>query len=63
MSGIKRARTNATELMTAATKKIVATLADEKGAPVHSEKMVEIHFRDGMPVAAGDQFGLGRAIN
>jgi len=42
------------------TKKIVATLADEKAAPVHSEKMVEIHFLDGVPVATGDQFGLGR---
>jgi hypothetical protein len=42
------------------TKKIVATLADEKGDPVHSEKMVEIHFKDGSPTAVGDQFGLGR---
>lgn len=48
------------EVIDTATKKIVATLADEKGGPVHSEKMVEIHFKDGLPVAAGDQFGLGR---
>lgn len=48
------------EVIDTATKKIVATLADEKGGPVHSEKMVEIHFRDGAPVANGDQFGLGR---
>ena len=41
-------------------KKIVTTLADEKGGPVHSEKMVEVHFKDGVPVATGDQFGLGR---
>ena len=48
------------EVIDAATRKIVATLADEKGREVHSEKMVEIHFRGGAPVAAGDQFGLGR---
>lgn len=50
------------EVIDAATKKIVTALADEKGGPVHSEKMVEIHFRDGVPVAAGDQFGLGRKV-
>ena len=48
------------EVIDTATKKIVATLADEKGREVHSEKMVEIHFKDGVPVAAGDQFGVGR---
>ncbi len=48
------------EVIDTATKKVVATLADEKGGPVHSEKMVEIHFKGGVPVAAGDQFGLGR---
>jgi len=48
------------EVIDAATKRIVASLADEKSAAVHSEKMVEIHFESGAPVAAGDQFGLGR---
>jgi DNA-binding beta-propeller fold protein YncE len=48
------------EVIDTATKKIVTALADEKGGEVHSEKMVEIHFQDGKPVAAGDQFGLGR---
>jgi len=43
------------------TKKIIAALKDEKGREVHSEKMVEIVFKDGVPVRAGDQFGLGRA--
>ena len=42
-------------------KKIVAALTDEKGREVHSEKMVEVHFKDGVPVRAGDQFGVGRA--
>ena len=48
------------EVVEVATKKIVARLADEEGREVHSEKMVEVHFRGGVPVAAGDQFGLGR---
>jgi len=48
------------EVIDTATKKSVAALFDEKKREVHSEKMVEIHFREGVPVAAGDQFGLGR---
>jgi len=48
------------EMIDVATKKIAATLTDEQNRPVHSEKMVEIHFRDGKPVRNGDQFGLGR---
>lgn len=48
------------EVIEVATKKIVAKLTDEKGREVHSEKMVEIDFRGGEPVAAGDQFGVGR---
>jgi DNA-binding beta-propeller fold protein YncE len=42
------------------TRKIVVGLRDEKGRQVHSEKVVEILFRGGVPVLAGDQFGLGR---
>jgi DNA-binding beta-propeller fold protein YncE len=41
------------------TRMIVATLQDEHGAPVQSEKLLEIDFKDGVPVAAGDQFALG----
>lgn len=48
------------EVIDVATKKVVATLADEKGREVHSEKMVEVHVADGKPTTAGDQFGLGR---
>jgi hypothetical protein len=43
-----------------ATRKIVTGLSDENGGQVHSEKMVEIQFRDGQIVRTGDQFGLGR---
>ncbi|HET6575718.1 MAG TPA: hypothetical protein VFG68_19110 [Fimbriiglobus sp.] len=49
------------EVIDTKTKHIVAKLADEHGREVHSEKMIEIHFRDGKPFANGDQFGVGRA--
>ncbi|HEY7289481.1 MAG TPA: hypothetical protein VH583_06550, partial [Vicinamibacterales bacterium] len=42
------------------TKRIVATLQDEHGANAESEKMLEIDFAGGKPVAAGDQFGNGQ---
>ena len=48
------------EVIDVATRKIVATLQDETGAAVHSEKVVEIHFAGGKPVRNGDQFGVGR---
>jgi DNA-binding beta-propeller fold protein YncE len=44
-----------------ATRKNLLGLTDETGAGVHSEKMVEIHFRGMEPVRTGDQFGLGRS--
>ncbi len=48
------------EVIDTKTRKIVAALKDEKGREVHSEKMVEIVFKDGVPVRNGDQFGVGR---
>jgi DNA-binding beta-propeller fold protein YncE len=48
------------EVIDTATKKILTALADEMGRPVLSEKMVEIQWRGGQPVAVGDQFGVGR---
>ena len=50
------------EVIDTATKKIITALADEKGGPVLSEKMVEIQWRSGEPVAVGDQFGVGRVV-
>jgi DNA-binding beta-propeller fold protein YncE len=50
------------EVVDTRTKAIVTALRDEKGREVHSEKMVEIVFRDGAPVQTGDQFGVGRAL-
>jgi hypothetical protein len=48
------------EVIDTQTRKIIAALRDEKGRQVHSEKLLEIISRDGIPVEAGDQFGLGR---
>jgi DNA-binding beta-propeller fold protein YncE len=48
------------EVVDTKTKTIVATLSDEDGKPVQSEKVVEIVFADGKATAAGDQFGVGR---
>jgi hypothetical protein len=48
------------EVIDTASKKTVALLTDEEGREVHSEKIVEIHFRGDEPVANGDQFGVGR---
>ncbi|HEX7448358.1 MAG TPA: hypothetical protein VF306_12475 [Pirellulales bacterium] len=48
------------EVIDVASKRIVAALSDERGQQVHSEKMVEIDFRGSSPVAAADQFGVGR---
>jgi len=42
------------------TRKIITSLEDQDHNDVQSEKMVEIHFSGGKPVAAGDQFGLGQ---
>ena len=52
------------EVIDVKTKKIVTALADETGAPVMSEKMVEIILgTDGKPARNGDQFGLGRVTS
>lgn len=48
------------EVIDTKTKKVIAALSDEKDREVHSEKVVEIVFVNGVPVANGDQFGLGR---
>ena len=47
------------EVIDAATRRIIATLADEQGRPVQSEKLLEIEFEDGRPVSAGNQFAVG----
>jgi hypothetical protein len=47
------------EIIDPKTRKIVATLADENGGPVHSEKVIEIDFAGGKAVRNGDQFAIG----
>jgi DNA-binding beta-propeller fold protein YncE len=49
------------EIIDAKTRKVIATLTDEIGRAVQSEKVVEVVFADGKPVRAGDQFGIGRS--
>jgi DNA-binding beta-propeller fold protein YncE len=56
----KYAITSTGEIIDLKTKKIVATLKDEKGNPVMSEKVVEIHFQGKKATKNGDQFGIGR---
>jgi DNA-binding beta-propeller fold protein YncE len=48
------------EIIDAATKKIVATLQDETGRQVQSEKMLDLTIANGKVVRAGNQFGVGR---
>lgn len=50
------------EVIDVKTRKIIATLTDEEGRPVHSEKMLEIDFKAGRPERNGDQFGVGRIV-
>jgi DNA-binding beta-propeller fold protein YncE len=51
------------DIIEAKKKKIIATLQDETGAHVQSEKMVEVQFAGKQLLKAGDQFGLGRAYS
>jgi DNA-binding beta-propeller fold protein YncE len=48
------------EVIDTKTRKIVATLTDEMGRAVQSEKVVEVVFAGGKVVRTGDQFGIGR---
>ena len=48
------------DVIDTATRRIVATLADEEGGQVQSEKVVEVAMAGGRPTRAGDQFGIGR---
>ena len=41
-------------------RKIVASLRDQSGAPFSSSKFIEVHFKAGKVARVGDQFGLGR---
>ncbi len=47
------------EVIDVGTKKIVATLTDEIGRQVQSEKMLDVVISNGKVVRAGNQFGVG----
>jgi hypothetical protein len=55
----RQAYSSTGEIVDTQTKKILATLKDEKGRPVQSEKLLEIVFRGGEVMRAGNQFGIG----
>jgi len=48
------------EIIDTKTRKVVATLKDEKGRDVQSEKVVEVVFAGTAVARTGDQFGIGR---
>jgi hypothetical protein len=48
------------EVIDIASRKVVATLEDEKGRHVETEKLLQIDFAGGHPVRAGDQFCFGQ---
>ena len=47
------------EIIDAATRKVVATLQDENGREVQSEKLLDLEIENGKVVRAGNQFGIG----
>ncbi len=47
------------EIIDVASKKVVATLTDEAGRAVQSEKLLEIVVANGKVIHAGNQFGVG----
>jgi hypothetical protein len=48
------------DIIEVASHTIIGGLTDETGAAVMSEKLLEIDLADGVPIRAGDQFGIGR---
>ena len=47
------------EMIDVATRKVIATLRDEEGRAVQSEKMLDLVIADGKVIRAGNQFGVG----
>jgi len=56
----KHAYPSTGEVIDTRTRKIVATLKDEMGRAVQSEKVIEVVFAGATVVRTGDQFGIGR---
>jgi DNA-binding beta-propeller fold protein YncE len=51
------------EIVDSNTKKIVATLRDEQGREVQSEKLLDLEIANGKVIRAGNQFGVGMKTN
>ena len=56
----RRAYPSTGDVIDTATKRVIATLEDESGHPVQSEKLLQIDFANNKPVRAGDQFAIGQ---
>jgi len=56
----KHAYPSTGEIIDVKTRKTITKLQDEKGNPVMSEKVIEIHMNGTNAVKSGDQFGIGR---
>ncbi len=59
----KQAYSSTGEIIDVHTKKVVATLADEAGHAVQSEKLLELDFAGGKLIRAGNQFGVGQVTD
>jgi DNA-binding beta-propeller fold protein YncE len=55
----KTAYSSTGEIIDVATRRVIATLTDEAGRAVQSEKMLDLVIADGKVVRAGNQFGVG----
>jgi DNA-binding beta-propeller fold protein YncE len=51
------------EIVDVATRKVIATLRDEVGRDVQSEKLLDVVVADGKVVRVGNQFGVGALSN
>jgi DNA-binding beta-propeller fold protein YncE len=51
------------EIIDSDTKKIVATLRDEQGREVQSEKLLDLEILNAKVIRAGNQFGVGKKAN
>ena len=58
--GGKFAYSSTSEIIDVATKKVIASLRDENGQDVQSEKVLDVIIRSGRVIAAGNQFGVGQ---
>ena len=58
-----RAYPSTGDVIDTSTKRIIATLEDETGKHVQSEKLLEVDFANGRPIRAGDQFAIGHKPN